>query len=294
MSGIGILYPGELGVALGRAIVQAGGTAITCLSGRSKATQCRAAAANFVVVPSLKEVARQSELVISLVPPASAVETARSFAACFDFARCGSGPTAGLTFIDANSVSPLTKRRIAEILSHGGIRCLDGVFFGPAKGIGRDNVLALSGPRAGQIPPLLQEVVEVHVVGETIGQASALKMVLAIMTKALPALFLEMVCASASGGQLDPALELMRRLYPGIMGFLERTLPTYPAHVARRVQELEEVADWLHQLNQCGTMTQSAITVLERLRLAGLESRADWTFEDLLHRIADADLLPAF
>jgi 3-hydroxyisobutyrate dehydrogenase-like beta-hydroxyacid dehydrogenase len=146
MSGIAILYPGELGTALGHAIVQAGGTAITCLSGRSKATRCRAAGANFVVVPSLEELARQSDLVISLVPPTSAVETARSFAACFDFARCGSSPTAGLTFVDANSVSPLTKRRIAEILSHGGIRYLDGAFFGPAKGIGRESVLALSRP----------------------------------------------------------------------------------------------------------------------------------------------------
>jgi hypothetical protein len=189
------------------------------------------------------------------------------------------------TFVDLNSVSPQTKERIAEVLSHRGIRCLDGAFFGPAKGIGRDNVLALSGPKADQIPSLLADVVEVHVVGEAIGQASALKMVLAIMTKALPALFLEMVSAS------DPALELM--LYPGIMGFVERTLPTYPAHVARRVQELEEVADWLHERGQCSIMTQSAIIVLDRLRLAGLESRADWTFEDLLHSIADADLLPA-
>jgi 3-hydroxyisobutyrate dehydrogenase-like beta-hydroxyacid dehydrogenase len=293
MSGIGILYPGELGAALGRAIVQAGGTAVTCLADRSKATQSRATAANFVVVQSLEELARKCDLVISLVPPASAVEAARCFAACFDSARCGRNPTAGLTFVDANSVSPLTKRRIAEILSHGGICCLDGAFFGPASRIGRDSVLALSGARAGQIPPLLAGAVEVHVVGEAIGQASTLKMVLAIMTKALPALFLEMACASASGGQLDPALKLMRRLYPGIMDFLERTLPTYPAHVARRVQELGEVADWLRQLGQCAIMTQGAITILERLRIAGLDSRADWTFEDLLHRMADADLLPA-
>jgi L-threonate 2-dehydrogenase len=293
MNGIAILYPGELGAALGRAIVQAGGAAITCLTGRSEATRARAAANGFAVVPSLDEIAQRSQIVISLVSPSSAVETAQSFATCVEWTRPHSDLATRPTFVDLNTVSPQTKERIANILSHAGIRCLDGAFFGPAKAIGRDNVLALSGPGAGQIPPLLEEIVEVHVVGEAIGQASALKMVQAIMTKALPALFLEMVCASASAGQLDPALDLMRRLYPGIMDFLERTLPTYPAHVARRVQELEEVADWLHERGQRGIMTQSAITVLERLRLAGLESSADWTFEDLLQRIADADLLSA-
>lgn len=293
MNRIAILYPGGLGAALGRAILQAGGTAITCLYGRSEATRSRAAAANFVVVPSLEEVARSSDLVISLVPPDSAVETARYFASCADPGRYRSGSTTRPTFMDGNSVSPQTKQRITEILSRVGIRCLDGAFFGPANRIGRDNVLALSGPGVNQIAPFLQELVEVRVIGERIGQASALKMALAIMTKALPALFLEMVCASASHGQLDTTLELMRQFYPGIMTFLERTLPTYPACVARRVQELEEVANWLHELGQCGNMTQNAVAVLKQLRLAELDPRADWAFEHLLRCIADTELLRA-
>ncbi len=293
MSPIGILYPGGLGAALGLAIVRSGGTAITCLSGRSDATHSRAAAADFMVVPSLEEVARRSELVISAVPPSSAVEVARSFAACLGPAERGSGTTAGPAFVDANSVSPRTKQRITEILSHAGIRCLDGAFFGPANRVGCENVLALSGPGADQVAPILQQIVDVRVLGERTGQASALKMALAIMTKAIPAVFLETVCASASSGQLDSTLELIRWLYPGIMSFLERTLPTYPAHVARRVQELEEVANWLHELGQRSIMTRSAVVILERLRLAELEPHANWSFEELLHRIAQADLLRA-
>lgn len=293
MSPIGILYPGELGAAFGRRVMQAGGTAITCLAGRSAATADRAAAAAFMVVPSLKQLTQQTDLVISVVPPASAVEVARSFATCAGMSCTFRGRTAQPTFVDANSASPQTKQQIAEILSHAGIRCLDGAFFGPANRLGRENVLALSGPGADQIAPSLRRVMEVWVLGEEIGQASALKMSLAIMTKAIPAVFLETVCASASSGQLDSTLEMLRRLYPGIMSFLERTLPTYPAHVARRIHELEEVADWLHEIGQCDTMTQSAVTVLERLRHADLEPSAHWLFEDLLRRIAEADLLRA-
>ena len=290
MNPIGILYPGGLGAALGLAIVRSGGTAITCLSGRSEATRDRAAAANFVVLPSLVEVARRSELVISVVSPSTAVEVARYFANCVHLGRFGDTRP---TFLDANSVSPQTKKRIAEILSHARIDCLDGAFFGPTNRIGRDNVLALSGSSASRVGLLLQKIVEVRLVGDVVGQAAALKMALAIMTKALPALFLEMVCASVSHGQLGSMLELMRRLYPGIMDFLERTLPTYPTYVARRVHELGEVTNWLHELGQWGIMTQSAAAVLERLRLAQLEPRADWQFDELLCLIAQTELLSA-
>jgi 3-hydroxyisobutyrate dehydrogenase-like beta-hydroxyacid dehydrogenase len=242
---------------------------------------------------SLEEVARRCELVISLVTPTSAIETARRFAAGFDWTRGGNGGSMRPMFIDANSASPRTKQCISEILSHAGICTLDGAFFGPANQLGADNVLALSGPGADQIAPLLQEVVEVRVTGSEVGQASAPKMALAIITKGLPALFLETVCASADAGQLGSSLSLMRRLYPGIMQFLERTLPTYPTHVARRVHELQEVADWLHERGQRGMMTGSAVAVLEELHRAELESNAGWTFESLLHHIADADLLHA-
>src|SRR5260370_8645481 len=116
-------------------------------------------------------------------------------------------------------------------------------------------------------------------------------MTMAILITWLPALFLEMVCASAKRGQLGPALDLMRRLYSGISGCLERTLPTYPEHIGRRVFELTEVRDWLLELDQLAIMTEGALTVLERLRLRELSSNIDWRFEDLLRTIGESDLL---
>ncbi|HVB83070.1 MAG TPA: hypothetical protein VNE82_24365 [Candidatus Binataceae bacterium] len=289
MNRIAILYPGGMGAALGHAVGRAGGMAITCLSGRSEATRYRACDADFVVVASLEQVIRQSEIVISLVPPASAVETARRFIACCELT--GSYPPDPPTFVEANSLSPRTKQRIAELLSHAGIPCVDGAFFGPANQVGRDNVLALSGAKADRVASILQKVIEVRVIGGGVGQASSLKMALGVMTKALCALFLEMVCASADCGQLDSTVDLMRRLYPGTMRFLERSLPTYPCQVARKAYELKEVASWLHDRGQWGIMTESALAVLDRLQRAELEPRDDWAFEDLVRRIADSELL---
>jgi 3-hydroxyisobutyrate dehydrogenase-like beta-hydroxyacid dehydrogenase len=289
VSRVGILYPGALGGALGRAIAEAGDTPITCLRGRSATTCRRALAANFVVVSSLEEVARTCDIVISLVPPAKAVEVALSFAACAPD-QCADNAEMP-TFIDANSVAARTKKHIADVLSTAGVPCIDGAFLGPANRIGTENVMLLSGAAAARVGPVFRKAVEARVVGDEVGQASSLKMTMAIVTKALPALFLEMVCASAKRGQLGPALDLMRRLYPGILGFLERTLPTYPVHIARRVFELTEVRDWLRELDQSAVMTGSAVAVLERFRLQGFESEINWRFEDLLDAIGATDLL---
>lgn len=289
MSRVAVLYPGALGAALGKAILEAGGSPITCLCGRSATTRERARAANFVVASSIEELARASDIVVSLVPPASAVEVARRFAACTrdHYAENAAKPI----FIEANSVAGRTKKHIAGILSSVGMACCDGAFLGPANRIGAENVMLLSGSGADRVAPVFEKMIEVRVVGDEIGQAASLKMTMAILTKALPALFLEMVSASAKQGQLGPAVDLMKRLYPGILAFLERTLPTYPEHIARRVFELTEVRDWLCELGQSAVMTAGAVTVLERLRLRGLKPTIGWKFEDLLRAIGDADLL---
>ena len=288
VSRVGVLHPGALGGALGKAVAEAGDISIACLNGRSATTRERALAANFVVVPSLEELTRDSDIVISLVPPARAVEVALCFVASSD--RCANDARMA-TFVDANSVGARTKKHIADILSTVGVSCLDGAFLGPANRIGTENVMLLSGPGADGVAPVFRKVVEARVVGGEVGQASSLKMTIAILTKALPALLLEMVCTSAKNGQLGPALDLMRRLYPGILGFLERTLPTYPEHIGRRVFELTEVRDWLRELDQLAVMTEGAVTILERLRLRELSSNINWEFEDLLRAIAESDLL---
>jgi 3-hydroxyisobutyrate dehydrogenase-like beta-hydroxyacid dehydrogenase len=289
MNRVTVLYPGALGAALGKAIFGAGDTPITCLCGRSATTRERALAANFAVAASLEEVAQSSDIVVSLVPPASAMEAARRFAACVHNQFAGNG--ARPVYIEANSVAARTKKDIAGILSNAGIVCCDAAFLGPANRIGPENVMLLSGRSANHVAPIFQKTVEVRVVGDEIGQAASLKMTMAILTKALPALFLELVSAAAKQGQLGPTVDLMKRLYPGVLAFLERTLPTYPAHIERRVFELTEVRDWLCEQGQSAVMSAGAVAILERLQICGLDPTIHWEFEDLLRAIGDADLL---
>lgn len=288
MSHIGILHPGELGAALGRAVVECGGVATACLVGRGPATWSRAKAAGFVTYHSLNEILQGSDLIVSLVPPACAVETAWSIAEAANKVKGRTGRGSPTIVVEANSISPQKKQKIANLLLCAGIACVDGAVFGAASRLRSHALLALSGSNAERVAKLLEGAVHTEILGGAIGQAASAKMAIAFVTKALIALFLEMTRASAASGELATTLDVARRFYPGIIGFIERNLPTYPARIDRRISELDEVETWQDALGQRGAMIRAARITLEGFRRAALEPRIDWSFEELVRRIGNS------
>ena len=78
---IAIISPGELGSAVGGVLRENGFEALACLSGRSALTRERALAAGFRDVPTLEALLEEADLVLSIMPPACAVDAAREVAA---------------------------------------------------------------------------------------------------------------------------------------------------------------------------------------------------------------------
>jgi 3-hydroxyisobutyrate dehydrogenase-like beta-hydroxyacid dehydrogenase len=150
---VGLLHPGQMGAAVGEAV---GGEVLWASEGRSEATAARAA--SFTDAGSVGELAAQSDVILSICPPAAAEEVAqRVFAAGFD----------GI-YVEANAISPSRMRRIAEL----GPRIVDGSIIA-AKGIN----LYLAGPGADEVAALFPEgEVNAVVLPGEVGAASALKM----------------------------------------------------------------------------------------------------------------------
>lgn len=97
---VGLLFPGEMGAAVGAAVR---GEVLWASEGRSEATRKRAAA--FTDVGSVDELVRSSDLVLSICPPGVAEEVARQVLGLgFD----------GI-YVDANAISPERMRRIATL-----------------------------------------------------------------------------------------------------------------------------------------------------------------------------------
>ena len=70
MTVLGIVSPGAMGSALGRAWTRGGARVVTTVEGRSERT--RGLAEGLELLPSLTDVVRTADIVVSVCPPAEA------------------------------------------------------------------------------------------------------------------------------------------------------------------------------------------------------------------------------
>jgi 3-hydroxyisobutyrate dehydrogenase-like beta-hydroxyacid dehydrogenase len=272
-----ILYPGEMGSAVGAMLVEGGWTVTTCVEDRSERTREGAQSAGITLLATLPEAVSASDLVVSLVPQDAVLETARRFAAVV---RGGSDRPP--VYLDANSVAPEAMARVAGVVSEVGADAVDGAFVGSSRALGQRTALYLSGPRAAAVAAALPASLHAKVVGTEIGLASAFKLAFAGFNKGLVALFLETAATGDAVGKKAELLECLRDFYPGTVETVERLLPSYPRHAHRRAQEMRELAEWLTETGREALMSGAAATVLERFAALGLSVDESASLEALL------------
>jgi 3-hydroxyisobutyrate dehydrogenase-like beta-hydroxyacid dehydrogenase len=282
MRSAAVLYPGEMGCAVAKVFIAAGWGVGTYLWGPSVVCRGDAEAAAIATLGSLEEAVGTSDLVVSLVPPAAALETAEAAAGAAR--RSGRRPL----FLDANSVAPATMAAIAATLADAGLDCVDGAFVGSAAELGGRTRLYLSGPRAAELAAALPEALHAGELGVDVGAASAFKLAFAGFNKGLVALFLDVMEAAGAAGDRDELLACLRAFYPGTIETLERLLPSYPRHAARRADELDELARWLTNEGRDAGCAAAARGVLRRFAALCLDDGRDWTFTEVLAAYAAA------
>lgn len=232
---IAVLYPGEMGVALAAVLRARGMRVITTLAARGPETAGRCREVSIEIVPTLAELVRLSDVVISVVLPAAADEVAMAYCQLAHLA-----PTSAL-YVDANSIGPEQASVIAERLHNAGRDFVDAAVNGLAANLTRSGTLFLSGGRAAQVAALFQPTVHVRVLGAEPGRASAMKMLLGGLSKGLCGLYAELALLAERRGMLGEMIEESTRIYPGLMLVVDRMLPTYMQHAGRRATEMNEV-----------------------------------------------------
>src|SRR5271163_3423228 len=96
---VAIIGHGEMGAAVGRRLREAGARVLTSLTGRSAASADRIRRAGLEVVDDDRLIA-DAEFVLSIVPPAAALEVAERLR---DSLRRADSPT---IFADCNAIAP--------------------------------------------------------------------------------------------------------------------------------------------------------------------------------------------
>ncbi|MGH3674014.1 MAG: DUF1932 domain-containing protein, partial [Pseudonocardiaceae bacterium] len=233
---VGLLHPGRMGAGIAAQIVANGHTVLWCPDGRSPATQHRAEDAGLSPVP-LEQLRADSEIVLSICPPAVAEEIATTVA--------GSG--FGGIYVEANAISPARMHRIANRLTEAGATVIDGCIFGPPPGGQPPARLYLAGtPTASRrVADLFNgSLVEPVLLGEHPGQASALKMAFASFQRtSRTAAALAHALADDHG--ITKALLIEAQRMPHDILANRDFLPSVAARAWRWAPEMHEVANAL-------------------------------------------------
>lgn len=232
---IGVLSPGDMGGAIAALLKANGARVLTCLEGRSERTRGLAEQAGCDISESLEELVVEADVLISVLVPARAVEVASSVA------RAIEATGSDLLYVDANAIAPRTVRDIGEIVGRAGARVADvGIVGAPPRKPGTR--FYASGPGAEEFAALGAYGLDVRVVGAELGQASGFKMCYAALTKGLTALGVELLLAARLMGLEEALRAEHRESMSGILGWLERQVPSMPPKAYRWVGEMEEIA----------------------------------------------------
>jgi len=247
MATIAVIAAGEMGSAVGRRLVQEGCSVLTNLDGRSSKSRSRAEEAGLKDVP-LSQIANQASFVLSIVPPSSAFSFAELFLRESKSANRNGSP---LVFVDCNAVNPATVKRIAALFSQSSpaIKFVDsGIIGGPPKdaynptfyaSADDNSVLDAFGElsKFGLKISLLKD-------GGGIGDASALKMSYAGLTKGTTALFTTMILAAhaSSPATANALLEELGASQPEFLRRITQSVPSMLPKAYRWVGEMQEIA----------------------------------------------------
>ncbi len=178
----------------------------------------------------------------------SAVTASSSLAAAEDAAQ---HLRKGQVFIDLNSVSPGRKRAAGEAVARSGAAYVDMAVMAPVIPDGHRTSVLLAGQGiAAMAEPLESLGFRYSVVGETVGEATAVKMVRSIFVKGMEAVIAEGMLAAGLSGTLDRVIPTLRKTFPGIDW---SELPLYnlermTRHGIRRAAEMRESAATVAEL----------------------------------------------
>ena len=236
MRTVALISPGDMGQAVGALLAQGGVRVVTCLAGRSPRTRALARAGAFIELPSLEALVRESELVLSIVPPAQAVAVARDVGAALRATR------ARLSYVDCNAIAPRTAREVAAVIAPTGSGFVDaGIVGGPPRDAPSPRFYA-SGPDRAHFAALRDAGLDVRLLGDDVGEASAVKMCYAALTKGTTAIATELLVAARKLGVYDTLVAELGESQATQARRIADAVPAMPGKAHRWIVEMEEIA----------------------------------------------------
>jgi len=262
MSGLklGFIGFGEAGSNIAAGLIEEGLTGITAY-----ALECR----HVDGVTEHKDAAGAiagRDIVISAVTANVALEVAE---------MCAPLLKPGQIYIDVNSVSPGTKKKIADVINKTGARFVEVSIMGAVPKPRHTVPILMCGEAAPDVIEALAPFgMNLTDLGPEYGRAAATKMFRSVMIKGLEALLQECVLGASKYGAAEQVLESVGEGYPGVdwVELAHHMLGRTAVHGMRRAAEMDEVAATLQEL---GIEPMMAAAAAKRIRWAASQGLKD-------------------
>ncbi len=235
---VGFLGFGEVASALSGWLKDAGVEVYTSLEGRSDKTRARAKNYGVKVCKDNKSLAEISDILISAVTPAEAVNIAK------DVGKYTRG-----IYVDVNNISPQTAKEALDCMENG--KTADAAIIGGIKKEGIKVLILVSGSHAEQFSRLNQYGLNIKVIAPEIGKAKALKMLRSSYTKGVSALLLETLYLANEMGLDNEFLRCLEATEcPGFRESALSRIKNSTYHAQRKSQEMEEVLKFIEDYSK--------------------------------------------
>ncbi len=277
MSGpkLGFIGFGEAGSNLAAGLLEQGLTDITAY-----ALECRKVDGVTEHADAASAIAGR-DIVISAVTANVALEVAE---------MCAPLLSPGQIYIDVNSVSPGTKKKIADGINATGARFVEVSIMGAVPGPRHTVPILMCGAAAPDVIAALSPYgMNLTDLGPDYGRAAATKMFRSVMIKGLEALLQECVLGASKYGAAEQVLESVGEGYPGIdwVELAHHMLGRTAVHGTRRAAEMDEVAATLAEL---GIEPMMASAAAKRIRWAadhGLKEKFGTKGPESFHEVLE-------
>lgn len=268
---IGIHSPGDMGHSVGQRLRENGLRVIAYVADRSARTQALAKEAGIEAVPSYEALVQESDVILSILVPTQAMPAADLVAQAIK--KTG----ADVLYADCNAIAPQTAQAVAAYITKAGGRFVDAsIVGGPPRGEYTPRIYT-SGEEADVLALLNDYGLNIIVMSDKVGDASALKMCFASLTKGSTALYAQLMTAAKALG-IDETLKAeFAGSMPDRLQRIERGLPRVPVKARRFVGEMEEMAKMYESLGMIPSMLAGAA---EMYRIIGRTPLADRVPED--------------
>ena len=228
---IGFLGFGEVASTLAAGLLNNGADVLTCVDGRSLKTKELAQKAELCLCRSNRELAESSDILISAVTPFQAVKVAKLV-----------GKYSKGIYVDINNISPSTVKEALLQVKNG--KTADASIIGSVRKRGLNVHILASGHCAKQFAELNQYGMNIDVIGEETGQASAIKLFRSSFTKGISALLFETLYSAYKMGIDEEVLKYIAETEcEGFKDSAVSRIISSAVHSRRRAEEMKEVVE---------------------------------------------------